>query len=945
MSFPVPMAVTETSRRRDEDDVPSEISVGSEGVPRRLADLFRGRPDRVLLAVGAAAILARQVVPRWHEASYDAVAVSVLVAMIWGIRHHRPQPARPWWLLASGLGLLVAGDLVYNALTTITGGEVFPSVADPLYIASYVVLCFGLVSVVRLRRHEGDRTALIDAGLVTVAAAALTWVYLIAPSDYVGVPVINGLVSAAYPVCDVVVLAFLVRLLIAPGAPAPAERSMALGVYLHLVADVTYARLALTGTYSLGSWLDATYLGSYLCFAVAATHPTMRALVDPDPDFTARRRSRLWLLAGVSLVLPLLAGTQMAAGHQRNALVLAGASAAAFFLLTFRTGVLNGTLAASLSREEEALRRERVLRHLGTVLVATHDRRAIFDAGVDHARRIAGDGADAMLLLAGDGGLLVATASDRRSLPRSGVVLERSLPADVERRLQDHCVVGVDPDAEDELRALLPAVFVARPMFVAPIFSCGHMRGALVVVPAEPADRPGATARLAVACEAVASAVSLALEGAELAERLVDERSEQRFGALIRNSSDIVLVLRPDGTVRFLSPSVTRILGWEVDELLGRHITALIHPGDAATVAGALATALATPGTYGPYQSRYRHKDGSWRDLEGIGMSRLDDPAVGGIIVNVRDVTERVLLTESLKASEERLASQVAELQELHRAKDDFVSTISHELRTPLTSMLGQLELLVDGDYGPLAANQANAITVIDRNSHRLLALIEDLLTVARIESSRLELRRVPTDVRSFVEAVHASVEEPARARPVEVELDVDPHAGTADLDPLQMERALSNLLTNAIKFTSPGGTVRLRVRRDGNTVAFTVADDGVGIPLAEQDRLFTRFFRSSLAADLAVQGTGLGLVITKTIVEEHGGTIGVTSEQGVGTTVTVTVPASASAAGRRLGSVQDVPEGISVAASQGRNGTRAGQAEALRRRDAERSKRPQFAD
>lgn len=852
---------------------------------------YHGRPHLLVLAIGAGAILTHQLLPdRLHEISYDGIEIFVLAAMLWGIRRHRPQPARPWWLLATGVGLLVVGDVIYNALARINGHEVFPSVADALYIASYLALSCGVMDVLRRKR---DRTALVDALLVTVASAGITWAYLIAPSDYVGVPLLTGVVSAAYPVGDLVLLALLAHLFFAPGRPPPAERILAVGILLLLVADVSYARLALIGAYGVGSWLDAVFHASYLCFAVAACHPTMRSLTRTDLGYSPQPRSRLSLLAGISLVLPMLTGLQLAGGNQDNAVILATASAIAFFLLTFRTGVLNTTLAAALNREEDAVRRERILRHLGTVLVTTHDRRAIFDAAVDHARQLAGDGAEALLLSGGGRSALVGCM----------VVLEQGLARSVERGLLDGRAVVVEPGTEGELRSVLPDRLTDRRLFLTPVTSGDRGRGVLLVAPAS--DQPG---RLAAAFEAVASAVSLALEAADLAERLVDERSEQRFGAMIRNSSDIVLVLRADGTVRFLSPSVTRVLGWDVEELLNHHVTGLVHPEDASLVTSALATALTTAGTHGPFQCRYRHKDASWRDLEAIGMSLLDDPAVGGIIVNVRDVTERVRLAESLKASEERLASQVAELQELHRAKNDFVATVSHELRTPLTSILGQLELLAEGDYGALVGDQEKAVDVVDRNSRRLLVLIEDLLTVARIDSARLQLLPTPTALLPFVEGVRCSVATLAVARPVTLTVDADPCLGIASIDPLQMERALANLLTNAIKFSPPGGLVEFRARQAADGVVFTVADEGIGIPADEQQELFTRFFRSSVANRMAVQGSGLGLVIAKTIVEEHGGTIDLVSAEGRGTTVTVTIPASPTPA-----SAQDVAEGVAV--------------------------------
>ena len=836
--------------------------------------LRRDSPHLLVLAIGAGAIVTHQLLPdRWHEISYDGIEIFVLLAMLWGVRRHRPRPARPWWLLTAGVGMLVVGDVIYNALTRIHGEEVFPSIADALYIASYLTLAWGILDVLRSRRRLSDGIAVVDALLVTVASAAVTWVYLVAPSDYVGVPLLTGLVSAAYPVGDLVLLAFLARLLFAPGWRPPAERMLAVGLGLLLVADVAYARLALIGAYGVGSWLDAVYHASYLSFAIAACHPTMRLLTDSEPGYAPKRRSRLWLIATILLALPVLAGVQISRGNETNAIILASASAIAFFLLTFRTGVLNNTLAAALNREEEALRRERILRHLGTALVTTRERGAIFDAGVDHILQVAGDGADATVV-----------AEDAASA--SG--FDQPFPQWVEQRLTEGRSATLDRAAEQDLEPLLPASFAGRHLLVAPVFSGGRRRALLVVSPGGAGDQPG---RLAAACEAVASTVSLALEGAELAERLVEQRSEQRFGAMIRNSSDIVVVLRADGTVRFLSPSVIRVLGWDAEELLNQHITRLVHPDDVVLVADALRTASTSPGTRRPFQYRCRHRDGSWRYLEAIGMSLLDDPAVNGIILNVRDVTERVGLAESLKASEERLASQVAELQELHRAKNDFVANVSHELRTPLTSILGQLELLVEGDYGALAGEQVRAVDVIDRNSHRLLVLIEDLLTVARMDSAHLQLQPAPTPLLDFVEGVHSAMAPLAAARPLTLAFDADPRLGIACVDSVHLERALGNLLANAIKFTAPDGRVEFRAERAGEAVVFTVRDNGIGIPVDEQEQLFTRFFRSSVATRMAVQGSGLGLVIAKGIVEEHGGTIELLSAEGEGTTITVTIP------------------------------------------------------
>ena len=220
------------------------------------------------------------------------------------------------------------------------------------------------------------------------------------------------------------------------------------------------------------------------------------------------------------------------------------------------------------------------------------------------------------------------------------------------------------------------------------------------------------------------------------------------------------------------------------------------------------------------------------------------------------------------------------------------MATVSHELRTPLTSIIGKVEMLADGDHGDLSTGQAHGVEVIGRNSERLLILIEDLLTLSHIETGALDLHREPTLVARLVDGVRSQVGPIAAAKSVALMLNCCPGTDTVVVDREQLDRALLNLLTNAVKFTPAGGTVTLQARREGADLVFTIADTGVGIPEDEQDRLFTRFFRSSVATRMAIQGTGLGLVIVKRIVEEHGGTISIVSTPGVGTTVTVTIPA-----------------------------------------------------
>ncbi|HVF13032.1 MAG TPA: ATP-binding protein, partial [Acidimicrobiales bacterium] len=233
----------------------------------------------------------------------------------------------------------------------------------------------------------------------------------------------------------------------------------------------------------------------------------------------------------------------------------------------------------------------------------------------------------------------------------------------------------------------------------------------------------------------------------------------------------------------------------------------------------------------------------------------------------------------------------VERLTQLDRDKNDFVSSVSHELRTPVTSMLGYLEMLSDGEAGPVSPPQQQMLEIIRRNSRRLLSRIEDLLTVSGLEAMKVRLVLTEVSLPALVESVVAVMSPAMTGRDLTVAIDVaDDTSVTADAE--QLDRVLINLLSNAIKFTPDGGRVSVTVRRRGDAVEVVVADTGIGIPPDEQPRVFERFFRSSNAQEMAVAGTGLGLVIVKGIVELHGGEVTLVSTPGIGTEVTISLPA-----------------------------------------------------
>jgi two-component system, OmpR family, phosphate regulon sensor histidine kinase PhoR len=231
---------------------------------------------------------------------------------------------------------------------------------------------------------------------------------------------------------------------------------------------------------------------------------------------------------------------------------------------------------------------------------------------------------------------------------------------------------------------------------------------------------------------------------------------------------------------------------------------------------------------------------------------------------------------------------------ELDRATTDFVASVSHELRTPLTSIVGYVEILADEDAGPLNPEQRRLLAAVERNGQRLLALIDDLLVLSRIEAGTLRLARAPFDLAALVASARQAVLPGLAGRALAIEVDVPEALGPLEGDAGQLERVLLNLLSNAMKFSPEGSAITVRAWREGGQVHVAVADEGIGIPFEEQSRLFERFFRSSLARERSIQGTGLGLAISKGIVERHGGTIAVDSKPGKGSTFTITLPLGA---------------------------------------------------
>jgi signal transduction histidine kinase len=284
-----------------------------------------------------------------------------------------------------------------------------------------------------------------------------------------------------------------------------------------------------------------------------------------------------------------------------------------------------------------------------------------------------------------------------------------------------------------------------------------------------------------------------------------------------------------------------------------------------------------------------------------------------GLIQQERN--ELSLLQERLAAVNALLEIRNRELDRATRLKSQFLANMSHELRTPLTAILGYSGLLLKQIPGQLNEKQHRFVAHMENGAKHLLALINDILDLSKIEAGELELKTEDFLVADAAQEVLSMIGPHARTKSITLESHIaDGVAVHADF--LRFKQLLTNLLSNAVKFTPESGAVRLDSRADGKFVLTSISDTGTGISPEEQQRLFRDFFRATNAKEGAIDGTGLGLAITKRLVEQHGGTITVKSELGKGSCFAFSLPLaenyakSVAQAQARAESAADVPTG-----------------------------------
>jgi signal transduction histidine kinase len=283
----------------------------------------------------------------------------------------------------------------------------------------------------------------------------------------------------------------------------------------------------------------------------------------------------------------------------------------------------------------------------------------------------------------------------------------------------------------------------------------------------------------------------------------------------------------------------------------------------------------------------YTGRPDAWVSTTKMALRNERGEIVGTFGIT-RDISAQIAADHALARQADELSAQNERLRELDRLKDEFVALVSHELRTPLTSIIGYIELLRDERASGMDADHFAG--VIQRNAERLLHLVGDLLFLSQMQVGTLALEVCDTHLADVAAEVVAEMRPDAGRKNIELTLSApaDPHL---PVDPARMAQLLGNLISNAVKFTREDGKVEVTLVVEGDEAVLSVADTGIGIPAADQEQIFERFFRAEAATRRMIPGSGLGLTISKAIVEAHQGTITVRSDEDHGSTFTVRLP------------------------------------------------------
>jgi PAS domain S-box-containing protein len=371
-----------------------------------------------------------------------------------------------------------------------------------------------------------------------------------------------------------------------------------------------------------------------------------------------------------------------------------------------------------------------------------------------------------------------------------------------------------------------------------------------------------------------------------LRDLTVTQRAEEtsaRLAAIVESSGDAIIGKTLDGTITSWNRAAQQMFGYSADEAIGQSVQLLI-PAERQPEEMDILARLSRGEVVPPFETQRRRRDGRLVDVS-LSISPIRD-AQGRLVGAAKIVRDIAPLKQAQEARllAQRLEAENRQILEANRLKGQFLANMSHELRTPLNAIIGFGDLLHRGVVKPESPKHHEYLGHIATSGRHLLQLINDVLDLSKVESGKFEFFPEPVELPGLVAEVIGVLQGAAQRKRIETVVDIDPALGTLVLDPVRLKQALYNYLSNAIKFTPENGRVSVSARPEGERhFRLEVADSGIGIALADQGRLFGEFLQLDAGYSKRHQGTGLGLALTRRLVEAQGGSVGVRSTPGLG--------------------------------------------------------------
>jgi diguanylate cyclase (GGDEF)-like protein/PAS domain S-box-containing protein len=577
-------------------------------------------------------------IPVSRSVSWGLLGITAVAATAAGVVINRPAHKLPWFLLGAANSCFIAGQLSFLIRTQLGLVVHFPSFADFLYLLTYPLYAAALLIFIWWRGHS-DQRSLLDALILTIGCALLSWLYLILP--YARNPDLSWIqksVAIAYPLGDVLVLVMLARLL-APGTDRSRSiQLLAAGSVGMLVSDVLYALIQLHGTFHNGSLADLGWAVFYVSWGAAALDPTMAGVTSPQPRArTEVSTLRLTVLLAASLIAPIVLFARSLSGPPRDATVIAVFSAILYLLVLSR-------LRIAAASHQRALGRERAVRLAGAALTSAVTLEQVASAVTGTVRTLSGDDPEGAVLLSvrEEGTLRPVDISggqpDRvRQLGELATFPEGPGPEQAGPRLLETGRLGEQaaqllPDSDGV--ALFPLTLRDRP-------SGDPLIGTLAVFGAQ-----RTLARLMATLDIVAAQAALAIERVMLSREVTRQRSEAYFRSLVQDTSDVILIIDDDNRIRYATPSAASIFGARAAKT---SLLDLVQPGERDEISLAISSMRTDPNRTASENWRITRRDGTPVELQVRCSDLRDDPSVRGLVLTLRDVTEQRSLEEELR--------------------------------------------------------------------------------------------------------------------------------------------------------------------------------------------------------------------------------------------------------------------------------------------------------